>query len=365
MVRQYRNDILALLMVLAFVLSGCSRDGTPTTWQEQYDLGVRYLSEGNYEDAIIAFTAAIEIDPGRVESYVSMAEAYRQQGEYDFAYEILARGYEETQSERLKNMLKAEEANKVLSNNQELQESMRNLYQYLENRDAAAAADEFERWIRLNGDDPRFMEEMEEIDIAYSDLIFDGKNFYAKKEYDGIGLLFDTFSKIYYGEQSSGIPDGNGILLATNTWYQSGGVKYYYQSGTWEQGLSVGQAEITEGVTSDFQDSFYGKWEIDCVYDSQEVMSVADVTNIFVTDGQEHEYSFHVEQGHLLSSEWDSNPDEWYGNRITCQLHDNCRTWLDIDNTDNAFFENPWTWGGEVPADMNYFGQFSWTTQSE
>ena len=33
------------------------------TWQEQYELGVRYLSEGNYEEAIIAFTAAIEIEP--------------------------------------------------------------------------------------------------------------------------------------------------------------------------------------------------------------------------------------------------------------------------------------------------------------
>ena len=40
------------------------------TWQEQYDLGVRYLAEGNYEEAIIAFTAAIEIDPNRVEAYM-------------------------------------------------------------------------------------------------------------------------------------------------------------------------------------------------------------------------------------------------------------------------------------------------------
>ena len=68
--------ILALVMLLS--LWGCS--GAPT-WQEQYDLGVRYLSEGNYQEAIIAFTAAIEIDPKRAEAYVGRGGAYVASGE--------------------------------------------------------------------------------------------------------------------------------------------------------------------------------------------------------------------------------------------------------------------------------------------
>lgn len=51
------------------------------SWQEQYDLGVRYLSEGNYEEAIIAFTTAIEIDPQRAPAYVGRGDAYVQSGE--------------------------------------------------------------------------------------------------------------------------------------------------------------------------------------------------------------------------------------------------------------------------------------------
>ena len=86
-------------LLLLFQLGACGQ--STLTWEEQYDLGVRYLSDGNYEEAIIAFTAAIDIDPKRVESYVSMAEAYQQQEEYDLAREILMRGYEETKSERL------------------------------------------------------------------------------------------------------------------------------------------------------------------------------------------------------------------------------------------------------------------------
>ena len=60
--------ICSLLLTLALVLGLCvcgQKAGTTPTWQEQYDLGIRYLSEGNYQEAILAFTAAIEIDPKR------------------------------------------------------------------------------------------------------------------------------------------------------------------------------------------------------------------------------------------------------------------------------------------------------------
>ena len=68
----------ALLLTLGLLLSACGGQGS---WQEQYDLGVRYLSEGNYEEAILAFTAAIEIDPNRAEAYVGRGDAYVASGE--------------------------------------------------------------------------------------------------------------------------------------------------------------------------------------------------------------------------------------------------------------------------------------------
>ena len=62
------------------------------TWQEQYDLGVKYLSEGNYQEAIIAFTAAIEIDPKRPDAYTGLADAYIAQGDIAAAIGILRQG---------------------------------------------------------------------------------------------------------------------------------------------------------------------------------------------------------------------------------------------------------------------------------
>ena len=80
-------------------------------WQAKYDLGVRYLSEGNYEEAILAFEAAIEIDPKQEAVYLKYAEAYVQQGEYASALQVLERGFRETQSKLLtreENRLKRE-----------------------------------------------------------------------------------------------------------------------------------------------------------------------------------------------------------------------------------------------------------------
>ena len=53
-----------------------------TTWQEQADLGMQQLAAGNYEEAIAAFTAAIELDPQGETAYSGLADTYVAMGEY-------------------------------------------------------------------------------------------------------------------------------------------------------------------------------------------------------------------------------------------------------------------------------------------
>ena len=94
--------IVSMLLTLALALGLCAcGQSAEAAWQEQYDLGVKYLSEGNYEEAIVAFTAAIEIDPKRPEAYLKAAEAYEAMGEHQAAADILEKGYLETGDERL------------------------------------------------------------------------------------------------------------------------------------------------------------------------------------------------------------------------------------------------------------------------
>ena len=90
-----RTFCVIAVLLLALSLCGCAQKAPEgPTWQEQYDLGVKYLSEGNYEEAIIAFNAAIEIDPKRPEAYIGLADAYTAQGDLDKAAEILNQALE-------------------------------------------------------------------------------------------------------------------------------------------------------------------------------------------------------------------------------------------------------------------------------
>ena len=81
------KKITALLAALALVLGlcACSAQNELVTWQGQYDMGVRYLSEGRYEKAIRAFTAAIEIGPKQASVYEGRGDAY-----VDYARQLMA-----------------------------------------------------------------------------------------------------------------------------------------------------------------------------------------------------------------------------------------------------------------------------------
>ena len=80
-------------VIMSVMLCACGQKAS--AWQEQYDLGVRYLSEGNYEEAIIAFTAAIDIDSKRTDAYIGRGDAYIGSGETE---ENLAAALEDYQS---------------------------------------------------------------------------------------------------------------------------------------------------------------------------------------------------------------------------------------------------------------------------
>ena len=68
------------VLLLTALLAACSKSAEER-WQEQYDLGQQYLLEENYEEAIVAFTAAIEIDPNQADAYIGRGDAYILSGE--------------------------------------------------------------------------------------------------------------------------------------------------------------------------------------------------------------------------------------------------------------------------------------------
>lgn len=66
---------LVLCLSALLLLKSCGQDAS-FRWQEKYDLGMKYLEEENYEEAISAFTEAIEIDSSRAKAYEARGGAY-------------------------------------------------------------------------------------------------------------------------------------------------------------------------------------------------------------------------------------------------------------------------------------------------
>ena len=86
--------VFSLLLALVLTLGLCACGDSSAKWQEQYDLGEHYLTDGSYEEAILAFRAAIEIDPRRPEPYLLLSEVYLGGDDYDAAVAILRQGAE-------------------------------------------------------------------------------------------------------------------------------------------------------------------------------------------------------------------------------------------------------------------------------
>lgn len=67
----------------------------------QLELGNKYLTEMNYEQAIVVFEQVIEIDPMNADAYVGLTDAYICLNKFDKAYETAKQGYDKTGDERL------------------------------------------------------------------------------------------------------------------------------------------------------------------------------------------------------------------------------------------------------------------------
>ncbi|MBD5461056.1 MAG: tetratricopeptide repeat protein [Lachnospiraceae bacterium] len=90
----------AAFVVLAFliaVLVGVGIYNAPGNRMTRLlNLGDKYLTAQEYEQAVAAYSRAIEIDPKDTDAYLGLADAYQRMGDMQAAYETLESGYRQT-----------------------------------------------------------------------------------------------------------------------------------------------------------------------------------------------------------------------------------------------------------------------------
>ena len=99
---------ILIIVILAVLIGLYVRSNSPQRrLQEQLDLGYRYLTELNYEKAVAAFEAAIEIDPQNVEAYLGLIDAYKGSGDADGIINAYRQAFDNLEKSALKDISEA------------------------------------------------------------------------------------------------------------------------------------------------------------------------------------------------------------------------------------------------------------------
>lgn len=96
--------VLALIIaVTAFVLvSGAMKENR---YESSVSEAEKYLAANDYEQAIVLYEEAISVDPKKDEAYLALADIYVGQDNLSRARSVLRKGYEQTDSVKIRRML--------------------------------------------------------------------------------------------------------------------------------------------------------------------------------------------------------------------------------------------------------------------
>ena len=97
-------SVVSLLMLTAGIFLGI-RFHQNSVYVEKINSGNRYYTEGDYENAVLAYQAALNTNPKSSEAYAGLARSYSAQGMDSLAIATLERGVEETGGIQLQTML--------------------------------------------------------------------------------------------------------------------------------------------------------------------------------------------------------------------------------------------------------------------
>ena len=96
--------LVLIIGVMAFCLVSSRMKNK--NYNEAITSAEKYLSENNYEDAVVEYKKAISVNPKDAEAYLGLAEVYLCMGDVDKVKAILDKGYLKTKSPKIQWMLR-------------------------------------------------------------------------------------------------------------------------------------------------------------------------------------------------------------------------------------------------------------------
>ncbi|MEW6573233.1 MAG: tetratricopeptide repeat protein [Bacillota bacterium] len=88
--RRFISTFIIMAAVIAVFAAGCG--GTQARAKKELELAVKYLSEGKFEEAVLAYNEVIKIDPKNVAGYKGLARTLVLQDKFDEAEAVYQKG---------------------------------------------------------------------------------------------------------------------------------------------------------------------------------------------------------------------------------------------------------------------------------
>ena len=209
--RKIMKKYLLCALFMLFCAAGCSKSPEEMI-SEQLSLGNKYLAEGNYEEAIVAFEKVIELDPKAMEAYTGIVNIYAKENNPAKARQWIELGYQQMEQDTEGNenfinvsidtlLKETEETNlEMISNLLELSSET--------NRDTILEKIQEYTGYKILNEQSEFMNELQDLYQAenYDEIIH-----YIDENPEGFNLKDSSNDTIFYGEAETFIPDGFGI----------------------------------------------------------------------------------------------------------------------------------------------------------
>ena len=97
-------SVMAVMVIILGLFTACGKSAEQQI-TEQLEIGNKYLTEADYEAAIVAFNKVITLDGKNTAGYIGLMEAYQKSGNIDEAIQYGESGLEKNDEDSLKNKL--------------------------------------------------------------------------------------------------------------------------------------------------------------------------------------------------------------------------------------------------------------------
>lgn len=294
------KKIVLFLLILALFLTGCGKS-VQVQISEQLELGEKYLTQGDYEQAIVAFNKVIELDPKVLEAYEKTAEAYIKQNNLEQAYSYVEQAFDVIASLTEEEKSKSESAAEMTEKLSDLCEQILQMSLMDENADsqiyyetlekqAPEKAEKYGSSVREHAFKKEFQEtyaeKLQNLEETLPEEL-GREDFYERVSWlpemsellhenqmweivfklnNGKYFMLTDSQSVYYGDMQDGMRTGWGIWAnadSTGQWYYAGEWADDYPNGTgtyttteqekftfvlqglWNHGIENGQMHLT------------------------------------------------------------------------------------------------------------------------